>query len=50
MTKQLTNKQLDIITDVIFEKVIDGYDIKKHKAEESYSYSEYAKQLKTNTN
>ena len=46
MTKQLTNRQLDIITDVIFEKVIDGYDIKKHKAKESYSYSEYKKQLK----
>jgi hypothetical protein len=46
MTKQLTNKQLDIITDIIFEKVIDGYEIKKHKAKESYSYSEYKKQLK----
>ena len=46
MTKQLTNRQLDIITDVIFEKVIASYDMKKHKAKESYHYSEYAKQLK----
>lgn len=46
MTKQLTNKQLDIITDIIFEKVIDSYDMKKYKAKESYHYSEYAKQLK----
>ena len=46
MTKQLTNRQLDIITDVIFEKVIDGYEKKKHLASQSHHYIEYAKQLK----
>ena len=46
MTKQLTNKQLDIITDVIFEKVIDSYEEKKHLASQSHHYIEYEKQLK----
>ena len=45
MTKQLTNKQLNIITDVIYEKVIDGYEKKKQFASQSHHYTQYKKQL-----
>jgi len=45
MTKQLTNKQLDIISDIIMEKVIDSYEKKKHLASQSHHYTQYKKQL-----